>query len=288
MNFLMKQKLISLCLLPILAFGHWALDFDEDFAADSAAAVIVYEPESNFTYTVAANKATITGYSGPGGQLNIPPTLGGYPVTEIGNLAFYLNDSITGVNIPSGVVIIGIFSFNACPSLVSVLMPESLTSIGREAFGSSGITSATIPNNVNTIANDVFFGCRSLLSVSFPSSCGYIPPQVCKNCVKLLNILIPEGVTNIGNSAFGDCILLSIIKIPTNVVKIGDYAFRSCIGVTGYYFSGDAPNTMGTEVFGNNGNPTLYRRVGNVGWPNIPNTFGGIPTAIWTNYPNIP
>ena len=31
----MKQKLISLCLLPILAFGHWALDFDEDFAASS-------------------------------------------------------------------------------------------------------------------------------------------------------------------------------------------------------------------------------------------------------------
>jgi len=32
----MKQKLISLCLLPILAFGHWVLDFDEDFAAASA------------------------------------------------------------------------------------------------------------------------------------------------------------------------------------------------------------------------------------------------------------
>jgi hypothetical protein len=32
----MKQKLISLCLLPLLAFGHWALDFDEDFAAASA------------------------------------------------------------------------------------------------------------------------------------------------------------------------------------------------------------------------------------------------------------
>lgn len=31
--YLMKQKLISLCLLPLLVFGHWALDFDEDFAA---------------------------------------------------------------------------------------------------------------------------------------------------------------------------------------------------------------------------------------------------------------
>ena len=32
----MKQKLICLCLLPILAFGHWALDFDEDFARATA------------------------------------------------------------------------------------------------------------------------------------------------------------------------------------------------------------------------------------------------------------
>ena len=34
----MKRKLISLCLLPILALGHWALDFDEDFAAADGAA----------------------------------------------------------------------------------------------------------------------------------------------------------------------------------------------------------------------------------------------------------
>ena len=32
----MKRKLIVLLLLPILAFGHWALDFDEDFAAASS------------------------------------------------------------------------------------------------------------------------------------------------------------------------------------------------------------------------------------------------------------
>jgi len=35
----MKRKLISLCLLPILAFGNWAMDFDEDWAAASAGPV---------------------------------------------------------------------------------------------------------------------------------------------------------------------------------------------------------------------------------------------------------
>jgi hypothetical protein len=42
MNFLIKRKLLSLCLLPLLAFGHWALDFDEDFAASATATVESY------------------------------------------------------------------------------------------------------------------------------------------------------------------------------------------------------------------------------------------------------
>lgn len=32
----MPRALTVLCLLPLLAFGHWALDFDEDFAAASS------------------------------------------------------------------------------------------------------------------------------------------------------------------------------------------------------------------------------------------------------------
>lgn len=32
----MPRALTSLCLLPLLALGHWALDFDEDFAAATA------------------------------------------------------------------------------------------------------------------------------------------------------------------------------------------------------------------------------------------------------------
>ena len=53
MNFLIKQKLISLCLLPLLAFGHWALDFDEDFAAASAEPVtLTFEYVSTYPATI--------------------------------------------------------------------------------------------------------------------------------------------------------------------------------------------------------------------------------------------
>ena len=58
----MKQKLISLCLLPILAFGNWAMDFDEDWAAASAGPVTL-----TFEY-VSTYPATITIGAGSYGQ----------------------------------------------------------------------------------------------------------------------------------------------------------------------------------------------------------------------------
>jgi len=50
----MKKKLISLLLLPLLAFGNWAMDFDEDWAAASAGPVTL-----TFNY-VDTYPATIT------------------------------------------------------------------------------------------------------------------------------------------------------------------------------------------------------------------------------------
>ena len=40
----MPRALTSLCLLPLLVFGHWALDFDEDFAAASSKKAEPAEP----------------------------------------------------------------------------------------------------------------------------------------------------------------------------------------------------------------------------------------------------
>jgi hypothetical protein len=53
----MKRKLISLCLLPLLAFSHWAMDFDEDFAAASSKKV---EPVTLTFEYVSTYPATIT------------------------------------------------------------------------------------------------------------------------------------------------------------------------------------------------------------------------------------
>ena len=54
---MMPRALTVLCLLPLLAFGHWALDFDEDFAAASSKKAEPVTP--TFEY-VSTYPATIT------------------------------------------------------------------------------------------------------------------------------------------------------------------------------------------------------------------------------------
>ena len=55
----MNRKLISLCLLPLLVFGHWALDFDEDFAAAYSKKAEPVEPVTLTFEYVSTYPATI-------------------------------------------------------------------------------------------------------------------------------------------------------------------------------------------------------------------------------------
>ena len=58
------------------------------------------ETEGNLQYSVYNGKATITDYTPPNdGDLVIPDTLGGYPVTRIGNGAFVRCAGLTSVTI---------------------------------------------------------------------------------------------------------------------------------------------------------------------------------------------
>ena len=62
----MKRKLIALCLLPLLAFGQWEMDFDEDFAAAASSKKV--EPVTLTFEYVSTYPAAITIGAGSYGQ----------------------------------------------------------------------------------------------------------------------------------------------------------------------------------------------------------------------------
>ena len=195
-----------------------------------------------YTYTVSAGQATITDFNESySGALSITNKLGGYPVTSIGEYAFYFCSALTSVTIPSGVTTISGFAFHSCDALTSVTIPNSVTTIGAAAFAScSKLTSVTIPASVTSIGDFLFRYCYSLASITIPA--GVTTIGVCAfESTALTSVTIPAGVTTIGDMAFSYCYYLTSVTTPAGVTTIGDGAFASCTGLTNITVSSSNP-----------------------------------------------
>lgn len=155
-----------------------------------AAAFAAPAPESDFEYSASNGTATITKYKGAGGTVEIPATLGGYPVTAIGMHAFV-----------------------ECTSLKSVSMPESMTSIGNSAFiGCTGLESVKLPAGLKSIGEKAFYSCTSLTSVVVPDKVTSIGSLAFFGCLKLESITIPAGITTLDSSFVYGCTNLKKIE----------------------------------------------------------------------------
>ena len=113
-----------------------------------------------WTYSVSGGAATIESIPrDTTGDITIPSSLGGYPVTSIGEEAFSWCDSLTSVVIPESVTWIGDWAFSGCSSLTSVDIPEGVTWIRRWTFSDcSSLTSVVIPEGVTSIGGGRFLG----------------------------------------------------------------------------------------------------------------------------------
>ena len=170
-----------------------------------------------YYYTVTDGKATITDCdASASGAISIPATIGGYPVTAIGNNAF-----------------------SWCNLLTNITIPDSVTSIGKRAFYEcSSLTEITIPDNVTSIGERAFSRCKSLTEITIPDSVTSIEDKVFNDCRSLTEITIPDSVTSIGSSAFSSCSSLTEITIPDSVTSIGEQAFSDCYSLTDVYYTG--------------------------------------------------
>lgn len=102
--------------------------------------------------------------------VTIPSEYRGLPVTEIASNAFYENQSIKKVILPSSIVQIGNSAFANCKSLYTVELSENLKIIGEQAFQFSGLVYITLPASLESIKHMSFANCPSLIEVCNLSS----------------------------------------------------------------------------------------------------------------------
>ena len=132
--------------------------------------IVSADQEGNYTYTISNGAAIITKYTGAGGAITIPSTLGGYQTVAIGDAAFYNIFSLTSVTIPNSVTTIGNSAFSGCSSLTFFTIGNSVTTIGNFSFYvCSSLTSLIIGSNITTIGSHAFFRCSSLTSLIIPA-----------------------------------------------------------------------------------------------------------------------
>ena len=91
----------------------------------------------SLTYEVRTGCVAITGCNESStGELIIPSTIEGLPVTHISERAFANCRNLTSVIIPDSVTYIGTYAFAGCNKLTSVIIPDSVTHIQSYAIHS--------------------------------------------------------------------------------------------------------------------------------------------------------
>ncbi len=177
---------------------------------------VAAETEGDYEYTVNGAEAVIDCYYGEEVNLVIPSTLGGYPVTKIGDAAFLGMMYTETVIVPEGVTSIGYDSFGYSDCLRSISLPSTLTQLGESTFYASvnleNITLAEANTSFVVIDNVLFSKDMSILYAYAPTKTD-------------TSYTLPPEVKIIMESAFSFASNLSELQLNEGLVEIKDFAF---------------------------------------------------------------
>lgn len=172
-------------------------------------------------------------------------------ITTIGKYAFYNNEGLASISIPSTVTTISQGAFMSAANLTRVILPTSITTIGQNAFTSCAkMVLENIPPNVKSIGQAAFQGCSMIERVDIPYGVTIINPSAFFQCTNLKSVTLPVTVKELGTSAFGQCKSLTSITIPASVTKIGTTALVACSSLKELRVNATTPPTLGTNAIG--------------------------------------
>ncbi len=268
------------CATPIAGLDTlWSIDTKANSTSDYKSGVLWYEIDYEY------EEIAIVGCDeNASGEIVIPSTINGYPVTSIDSEAFGWCEDITSVVIPAGVTEIGSLPFFDCTNLTSItvdkanpnyssdkngvlfnkdktvlmqypcgksgsyVIPDSVRYIDIGAFARSvKLVSVTIPDTVTDIGYGAFLDCWSLFSVTIGNNVKAIGDMTFSQCA-LSAVTIPDSVEYIGEDAFGGCIHLESVTMGKNVKTIKDNAFYWCDYLNDIYYSETSENPHEIEI----------------------------------------
>lgn len=193
--------------------------------------------------------------------ITIGDSMDGYPVTAIGDSAFYCNTDIQGILIGKHVERIGSYAFFECAALRVVTLGDGVATLGQYAFaGCTKLETIALPKSVTQLDAWAFYDCYRLKSVQISSmqqwlsiSFGgpYANPLQCAgelyvNDRLLTELVIPEDMETIGAWVMAGCTSLTSVTIPVGVLEISQRAFAQCENLTEIRYDGtvDAWNAI--------------------------------------------
>ena len=160
----------------------------------------------------------------------VPETIDGKIVNEIGKNAFYGAEKLVSVKIPDAVTYIGETAFYNCVKLESIVLPPNLKEIGLKAFHSAGLKNIMFNNKLETIG-DYAFAYTSLEKITVPDNVKSIKERAFFSCQNLTYIKLPKKVDYFGENILGFCYALEEIVLPTENTKVPDYLAWFCKGL---------------------------------------------------------
>lgn len=213
------------------------------------------------------------------GEMIIPASYNGKPVTRIGAKAFNQCGNITSVKIPEGVTAIGASAFNLCDDLTSVEFPSTLVELGDYAFSNTGFTTIEIPSTIKIMKTSVFSGCNfDTASMAQYGNCYYLGNEDNPYMVLYQRVIdnatdypIHEDATIIYDYAFRGAthdsfVMNKHIRLHDGITSIGDYAFN----VSAHFFVDRVPSSLmhiGDGAFNNSNDRTsMGVQQSNEGW----------------------
>ena len=211
--------------------------------------------DGDWEFQLLNNEVKITGYVGSGGDVVIPETIYGCPVTKMDDAISMLEDAnhkltnkITSITFPGTLKNIdfgatfgikelktlifseGVEGVNGCniqefPNLTTISLPSTFNRLGPHAFqGTSALKHITLPTGITIIADSAFkeSGLEEIDMSYLNVTDLYYTFDECK---QLKKVQLPKNLTELKQGVFEDCVSLTEIDIPASVTLIDTTVF---------------------------------------------------------------